>query len=48
MATRAIDQATGMPILTLIIGYAVGNGIAAKQGQPVFPIIGMKHGDQEA
>jgi hypothetical protein len=45
MATRAIDQATGMPILTLIIGYAVGNGIAAKQGQPVSPIIGMKHDD---
>jgi len=48
MATRAIDQATGMPILTLIIGYAVGNGIAAKQGQPVSPIIGIKHGDKEA
>jgi hypothetical protein len=48
MATRAIDQATGMPILTLIIGYAVGNGIAAKQGQPVSPIIGMKHGSEEA
>jgi hypothetical protein len=48
MATRAIDQATGMPILTLIIGYAVGNGIAAKQGQPVSPIIGIKHGSEEA
>jgi len=47
MATRAIDQTTGMPVLTLIIGYAVGNGIAAKQGQPVSPIIGMRHGSEE-
>jgi hypothetical protein len=48
MAVRAIDQTTGMPVITLVIGYAVGNGIAAKQGQEVSPIIGMKHGDQEA
>jgi lipoprotein signal peptidase len=47
MATRAIDQTTGMPVLTLIIGYAVGNGIAAKQGQQVSPIIGMRHGSEE-
>ena len=48
MAVRAIDQTTGMPVITLIIGYAVGNGIAARQGQPVQPIIGRKHGDEEA
>lgn len=47
MAVRAIDQTTGMPVITLVIGYAVGNGIAAKQGQPVEPIIGMKHGSEE-
>jgi len=31
-----------MPVLTLIIGYAVGNGIAARQGAKVEPIIGNK------
>lgn len=42
MAVNAIESETGVPILTTIIGYAVGNGIAAKQGQPVEPIIGKK------
>jgi len=47
MAVRAIDQNTGMPVITLVIGYAVGNGIAARQGVPVQPIIGIKHGNEE-
>lgn len=42
MALKSIDQATGMPVLTLVIGYAVGNGIAARSGQTVQPIIGQK------
>lgn len=42
MAVQAIDQTTGMPVITMIIGYAVGNGIAAKQNQLVEPIIGRK------
>jgi hypothetical protein len=42
MAVRAIDSATGMPVITLIVGYAVGNGIAARKGDPVEPIIGRK------
>lgn len=43
MAVDAIESQTGLPIITTIIGYAVGNGIAAKSGQPVEPIIGKKH-----
>ena len=46
MAVGAIDSATGMPVITMIIGYAVGNGIAARQGQPVEPIIGRKDASQ--
>lgn len=46
MVTRAIDSTAGMPIITLVIGYAVGNGIAAKTNQPVEPILGPKKGDQ--
>jgi hypothetical protein len=42
MGVGAISSETGVPILTTIIGYSVGNGIAAKQGQPVEPIIGKK------
>lgn len=42
MATHAISSDAGLPILTTIIGYAVGNGIAARKGDPVDPIIGAK------
>ena len=42
IAVRAIDANTGMPVITLIVGYAVGNGIAARKGDPVEPIIGPK------
>ena len=42
MAIEAIDNATGMPVFTMIVGYAVGNGIAARRGDPVTPIIGSK------
>lgn len=42
MAVDAIESQTGLPIVTTIIGYAVGNGIAARTGHPVEPIIGKK------
>jgi len=42
MAIGTITSAVGMPIVTLIVGYAVGNGIGAKQGTPIEPIIGRK------
>jgi len=44
MAIGKLDMENGMPVLTLIIGYAVGNGIAARQGESVQPIIGRKDG----
>ena len=44
IAVRAIDADMGMPIITMIVGYAVGNGIAARKGDPVEPIIGRKNG----
>jgi len=43
IAIDKVDMSQGMPVLTLIIGYAVGNGIAARQGEPVQPIIGRKY-----
>jgi hypothetical protein len=42
MALGAIDNATGTGMIGTILGYAVGNGIAARQGVPVDPIIGTK------
>lgn len=42
MAVNRLDTSAGMPSITLIIGYAIGNGIAAKQGEAVEPIIGKK------
>ena len=42
IAVGSIDSDQGLPIITMIVGYAVGNGIAAKKGEPVEPIIGAK------
>jgi len=42
IAVHAIDSATGMPVITMVVGYSIGNGIAAKNGDPVDPILGPK------
>ena len=42
MATNSIEQATGTGLIGSILGYAIGNGIAARSGKPVQPIIGKK------
>lgn len=45
-ALDKLDQASFNAIGGLIVGYAVGNGVAARQGQPVQPIIGRRNDDQ--
>jgi hypothetical protein len=47
MVTNTIESDSGLGLLGLIVGYAVGNGIAAKQGEPVEPIIGAHHDNKE-
>ena len=42
MVTDSISQDAGIGLLSAVIGYAIGNGIAAKTGQQVDPIIGKK------
>ena len=42
-ALDKLDQASFNAIGGLIVGYAVGNGVAAKQGQRVDPIIGRRN-----
>ena len=42
LALSAVTSAAAMPIITLIVGYCVGNGIAARQDVPVEPIVQRK------
>lgn len=40
IGTLSGDQ--GLPIITAIVGYGIGNGIAARNGEPVQPVFGPK------
>jgi len=42
IAVGSIDQDQGLPIITMIVGYSVGNGMAALTNKPVEPIIRKK------
>jgi hypothetical protein len=42
IAIRAIPSEQGVPIITMIVGYSVGNGMAALTNKPVEPIIRKK------
>ena len=46
MALNSIEEATGTGLIGSILGYAIGNGIAARQGQPVDPIFGRRPDDE--
>jgi len=35
-----VTSEAGLPVITAFVGYAVGNGIAARRGEPVEPIFG--------
>ena len=37
-----IDMASGVPMLTMIIGYSIGNGVNAKQGNETINVFGAK------
>lgn len=45
MVTGTMDSDAGLGLLGLIVGYAVGNGIAARDNEPVEPIIGRHEHD---
>jgi hypothetical protein len=42
MIADAISTDAGTGLLGMIVGYATGNGLAARSGVPVEPIIGAK------
>lgn len=45
MVTNTIEPDAGLVPIGMIVGYAVGNGIAARNDQPIEPIIG--HGSEK-
>lgn len=42
MIADKIDMQSGVPILTMVVGYAIGNGVNAKNGEPPSNIFGRK------
>jgi hypothetical protein len=42
LMTESISNEAGTGLIGMIAGYAVGNGIAARRGDEVTPIIGKK------
>jgi len=42
LAVGSISTDQGLPIITMIVGYSVGNGMSALTGKPVEPIIKKK------
>jgi hypothetical protein len=40
MALGRVSSEAGLPVITAFVGYAVGNGIAARRGDTVDPIFG--------
>ncbi len=44
-ALDKLDQASFNGLAGLLVGYAVGNGMAARSGKPVEPILKARDGD---
>lgn len=42
MAIGSITGESGLPIITLVVGYSIGNGVTSKAGNSSEPIIGPK------
>lgn len=42
IAIGRITSESGLPVITAFVGYAVGNGIAARRGETVEPIFGAE------
>jgi hypothetical protein len=47
MAVGRIDVNAGMPLLTAIVFYAIGNGVASRAGIVSEPIIAPRNHDEE-
>jgi len=45
MALGRITSEAGLPVITAFVGYGIGNGVAARRGDPVEPVFGAKAND---
>ena len=43
LALGRVSTEAGLPIISAVVFYGIGNGVAAKTGKPSEPIIGPKH-----
>jgi hypothetical protein len=43
LAFNRITTEAGLPLISAIVFYGIGNGVAAKNGTPSQPIIGSKN-----
>jgi hypothetical protein len=46
LAINAIDESAGLPMISAIVFYGIGNGVAAKQGQQTPKIFQQKTKDE--
>jgi len=46
LAIGRVTNEAGLPIITAIVFYGIGNGVAAKSGKPASPIIGPRDNAQ--
>lgn len=46
LAIGKVTTEAGLPIITAIVFYGIGNGVAAKTGKAASPIIGPRNNDQ--
>jgi len=47
MALGKVSTEAGMPVVSAVVFYGIGNGVAARSGVPVEPVIGKRRGDTE-
>lgn len=45
LALGKISTEAGLPIITAVVFYGIGNGVQARSGSPSSPIIGPKNHD---
>lgn len=45
LAMGRVTNEAGLPIISAIVFYGIGNGVAARTGKPSEPIIGTKNND---
>ena len=45
LAVGRVTTEAGLPIISAIVFYGIGNGVAARSGEPAEPVIGPRQHD---